>query len=147
MILKNDIELANTRGKLARLEARYEALGNDTGEDEHVRELTMRSLKRYINQFKEEIVRYEVHLRCGHDGEQDRGSTTRRVLNEVELANTRRKLGDLERLYEAHEHETGGDEGLREMSMESLKRLINQLKEEIIWTEVHQPLRREAARS
>ena len=61
MSLKNDIELANTRGKLARLEARYEALGNDTGEDEHVRELTMRSLKRYIDQFKEEIARYEAH--------------------------------------------------------------------------------------
>ena len=66
----------------------------------------------------------------------------RRVLNEVELTNTRRKLNELERLYEAHEHETGGDEELREMSMESLKRLINQLKEEIIWTEVHEPARR-----
>ena len=66
----------------------------------------------------------------------------RRVLNELELTNTRRKLGELERLYEAHEHETGGDEELREMSMESLKRLINQLKEEIIWTEVHEPARR-----
>ena len=63
----------------------------------------------------------------------------RRVLDEVELANTRRKLSELESLYEAHEHETGGDEELREMSMESLKRLINQLKEEIIWSEVHQP--------
>ena len=61
MSLKNDIELANTRAKLARLEARYEALRNDTAEDEHVRELTMRSLKRYINQFKEEIARYEAH--------------------------------------------------------------------------------------
>ncbi len=61
MSLKNDIELANTRAKLARLEARYQALRNDTTEDEHVRELTMRSLKRYINQFKEEIARYEAH--------------------------------------------------------------------------------------
>ena len=71
----------------------------------------------------------------------------RRVLNEVELTNTRSKLSRLERLYEAHEHETGGDEELREMSMESLNRLINQLKEEIIWSEAHQPLRRETARS
>lgn len=66
----------------------------------------------------------------------------RRVLDELELANTRRKLANLERMYEAHERETGGDEELREMSMESLKRMINQLKEEIIWTEVHQPARR-----
>jgi hypothetical protein len=61
MSLKSDIELANTRAKLVRLEARYEELRNDTGEDKHVRELTMRSLKRYINQFKEEIARYEAH--------------------------------------------------------------------------------------
>ena len=61
MSLKNDIELANTRRKLARLEARYEELRNDTSEDDHVRELTMRSLKGTINQFKEEIARYEAH--------------------------------------------------------------------------------------
>jgi hypothetical protein len=61
MSLKSEIELANTRAKLVRLEARYEELRNDTGEDKHVRELTMRSLKRYINQFKEEIARYEAH--------------------------------------------------------------------------------------
>ena len=137
MILKNDIELANTRAKLARLEARYEALQDDTAEDEYVRELTMQSLKRYINQFKEEIARSQALQPARR---------MRRVLSEVELANTRRKLGELERLYEAHEHETGGDEELRELSMESLKRLINQMKEEIIWTEVHQPVRRETAR-
>jgi hypothetical protein len=58
--LKNDIELANTRVKLARLEHRYEILQNDTAEDTRVRELTMRSLKRLINQLKEEIARYET---------------------------------------------------------------------------------------
>jgi hypothetical protein len=62
MNLTNDIELANTRAKLAELEARYDELRRDTAEDEHVREVTMRSLKRYINQFKEEIARYEAHL-------------------------------------------------------------------------------------
>ncbi len=61
MSLKNDIELANTRTKLLRLERRYEELRNDTSEDEHVRELTMRALKGTINQFKEEIARYEAH--------------------------------------------------------------------------------------
>lgn len=59
MSLKNDIELANTRAKLLRLERRCEELRNDGAEDEHVRELTMRSLKATINQFKEEIARYE----------------------------------------------------------------------------------------
>ena len=61
MSLNNDTELANTRIKLQRLERRYEELRNDTREDEHVRELTMRSLKGTINQFKEEIARYEAH--------------------------------------------------------------------------------------
>jgi len=61
MNLRNDIELANTQAKLARLERRYELLLNDREEDEHVRELTMKSLKRYINQFNEEIARYQAH--------------------------------------------------------------------------------------
>ena len=61
MSLRNNIELANTRAKLARLEARHDELRSETGGDEHVRELTMQSLKRYINQFKEEIARYEAH--------------------------------------------------------------------------------------
>ena len=61
MSLMNDVELANTRAKLAELEARYEELRSDTVENEHVRQVTMRSLKRYINQFKEEIARYEAH--------------------------------------------------------------------------------------
>jgi hypothetical protein len=61
MSLKNDIELANTRIKLQRLETHFEALRDDTTEDEYVRKLTMRSLKETINQFKEEIARYEAH--------------------------------------------------------------------------------------
>jgi len=58
-MLKDDIELANTRAKLARIEARYAKLRDEPRGDAHVRELTMRSLKKYINQFKEEIARYE----------------------------------------------------------------------------------------
>jgi uncharacterized protein involved in exopolysaccharide biosynthesis len=60
MSLRNDTELANTRAKLARLEKRYQSLRDDSSEDPHVRELTMRSLKGTINQFKEEIARYEA---------------------------------------------------------------------------------------
>ncbi len=62
--------------------------------------------------------------------------------NEQELANTREKLERLEALYEADEKETGDDEELREAEMESLKRLINQLKEEIARYEARQPARR-----
>jgi uncharacterized protein involved in exopolysaccharide biosynthesis len=59
--LKSEREVANTRAKLDRLEARYETLRHETGGDEHVRELTMESLKRLINQFREEIARFEAH--------------------------------------------------------------------------------------
>jgi hypothetical protein len=59
MSLADDVEFANTRAKLAELESRYEELRNEVVDDEHVRQVTLRSLKRYINQFKEEIARYK----------------------------------------------------------------------------------------
>jgi uncharacterized protein involved in exopolysaccharide biosynthesis len=59
--LKNEQELVNTRNKLARLEARYESLCRESGGDEELREMTLESLRRTINQFKEEIARYEAH--------------------------------------------------------------------------------------
>jgi len=62
--------------------------------------------------------------------------------NERELLNTRQKLRLLEESYEELRHEAGGDEELRDASMESLKRLINQFKEEIARYEAHQPARR-----
>ena len=60
MSLRNDRELANTKRKLRLLEESFEEARTDPDEDEHVREVTMESLKRLINQFKEEITRYEV---------------------------------------------------------------------------------------
>jgi hypothetical protein len=61
MTLINDDQVANTRVKLARLEARYEILRNEPSTNQRVRQLSMRSLKLRINQFKEEIARYEAH--------------------------------------------------------------------------------------
>jgi hypothetical protein len=61
MILHDDIDLANSRKRLRELEERYGAHLRETEGDAHVRELTIRSLKRYINQLKEDIVRYEAH--------------------------------------------------------------------------------------
>jgi hypothetical protein len=61
MGLKNDIELANTKAKLRLLEDRYEELRKQTGPDGHIRELSMHSIKSTINQFKEEIARYQAH--------------------------------------------------------------------------------------
>jgi len=60
MTLNSDREVANTREKLSRLEARYNALEHETSGDKRARQLTMISLKRLINQLKEEIARYET---------------------------------------------------------------------------------------
>ena len=61
MTLRNDAELANTREKLRELQQRYEARRAESATDPHVRELTLQSLKRVINQLTEEIARYEAH--------------------------------------------------------------------------------------
>ncbi|MCC6357785.1 MAG: hypothetical protein IT450_03500 [Phycisphaerales bacterium] len=60
MKLNNERELANTRVKLARLEVRLESLERETGGDEELRDMTVESVRRTINQFKEEIARYEA---------------------------------------------------------------------------------------
>ena len=61
MSLKNQRELTNTQMKLAHLEARYKSLSSESGGDEELRDMTLESLRRTINQFKEEIARYEAH--------------------------------------------------------------------------------------
>ena len=60
MTLKNDLELTNTREKLRLLEESYEETRQETGGDEELREIEMESLMRLINQFKEEIARYQA---------------------------------------------------------------------------------------
>jgi flagellar biosynthesis chaperone FliJ len=59
-----------------------------------------------------------------------------------ELENTQKKLGLLEQSYEEVLQEETDDEELRDAELQSLKRFINQLKEEIAWYEAHQPARR-----
>ena len=59
MTLQSRRELEVTREKLRFLEERYEANTREQAGDEHARELSMRSLKRLINQLKEEIARFE----------------------------------------------------------------------------------------
>lgn len=62
MNLQSKRELEVTREKLRMLEEQYEATRNQPGADEHVRGLTLQSLKRLMNQLKEEIVRYESRM-------------------------------------------------------------------------------------
>ena len=69
MNLQGHRELEATREKLRLLEERYEANKREQGGDEHVRELSMRSLKRLINQLKEEIARFQSRSSVKTDDE------------------------------------------------------------------------------
>ena len=62
MSIENRRQLQNTRVKLESLEQLYERERQDTTGDAYIRELTMRSLKKRINQFKEEIARFETRI-------------------------------------------------------------------------------------
>ena len=65
MELKDEYELEVTRSKLKVLEERLEASRLEPAENAHVQELSLRSLKRIINQLKEEIARFESHAMHG----------------------------------------------------------------------------------
>ncbi len=131
-MLVNDRQLAVTREKLRLLEESYEEVRQETGGDEELRDAEMESLKRFINQLKEEIARYEIG--CGPRHRTD-------LKDEREVAATREKLRLLEERYRAHA-DPDEDEHIQEISKRSLKRMINQLKEEIARYEAHQPARR-----
>jgi hypothetical protein len=61
MMLHNDHELINTREKLRLLEESYAEVLAEPSDDEELRDAELESLKRFINQLKEEIARYEAH--------------------------------------------------------------------------------------
>jgi hypothetical protein len=63
--IENRRQLENTRMKLKELEQLYVRTQQGLAGSEHVRELTLRSLRKRINQFKEEIARFEVHAGSG----------------------------------------------------------------------------------
>ena len=59
MSIENRFQLENTRAKLRELEQFYVEAQQRPMTSEHVRKWTLRSLKKRINQFKEEIVRFQ----------------------------------------------------------------------------------------
>ena len=63
MSIENDRQLENTRQKLKLLEEHYDRKQHEPTDDRTVRDLTLASLKKTINQFKEEIIRYECHVK------------------------------------------------------------------------------------
>ena len=69
MSLSSQRELAATREKLRLLEERYAAHQRNPSEDDHTQTLSMTSLKRLINQLKEEIARFQSHRSVGANDE------------------------------------------------------------------------------
>ena len=64
MSIQTQHELENTRVKLRQIEDRYATLSAEHVESgqEKVREWTLQSLKKLINQFNEEIARFESRV-------------------------------------------------------------------------------------
>ncbi len=60
--------------------------------------------------------------------------------NDLELANTRKKLREIEQRYQSRILESAPNPHVHELTLQSLKRVINQLQEEITQYEIHQPV-------
>jgi hypothetical protein len=65
MTIENRRQWENTRKKLAQLQQLYAEAQARVEITDEVRELTLRSLMKRINQFKEEMVRFESHSNEG----------------------------------------------------------------------------------
>jgi hypothetical protein len=61
MTIENRRQWENTGRKLRELEELYQRKRQEPG-DEHVRDLTLKSLKKRINRFKEEMARFEAKV-------------------------------------------------------------------------------------
>ncbi len=59
MSLESNRELEATREKLRLLEQHYHELLRKPTDNEHLRELTLRSVRKFMNQLQEEIARFE----------------------------------------------------------------------------------------
>lgn len=75
MSIENRRQLENTRWKLEELEQLYSKKLHEPVASAYVRELTLRSLKKRINQSKEEITRFESRV-CSTTGEASADSDT-----------------------------------------------------------------------
>ena len=62
MELKNERQAENTRKKLQGLEDHYNTALRDLSPNDQVRLISLQSIKRMINQMKEELSRYEARV-------------------------------------------------------------------------------------
>ena len=65
MTLRSPRELEVTRQKLRQLEEQYK-LEEQEGDKSYAHELTLRSLKKWINRLTEEIARFKAHAKSSH---------------------------------------------------------------------------------
>ncbi len=65
-----------------------------------------------------------------------------RMLTQREYEVTQEKLADLQRWYAEAQERQSENSYVKELTLRSLGRLIKQLKEEIIWYECHNGLRK-----
>ncbi len=65
MTIENQRQLENTRTKLQELEQLYAQAREGPAASAHVRDFTLRSLKKRINQFKEKVTRFEARAPSG----------------------------------------------------------------------------------
>ena len=63
MSITSKRQLENTRAKLRRLEAHYELCAMQPSDEPELNEMSLRSVRRIINQLKEEIARYETRTK------------------------------------------------------------------------------------
>jgi len=68
MSIQSSRQLEKTRSKLQLLESRLEELDAEPVVNPRTRELTRRSLKKLVNQLKEEIARFKARAAVRSDG-------------------------------------------------------------------------------
>jgi len=68
MSIQSRRQLENTKKKLQIIEARFQSLESSPDGNTKVRDLSRRSLKKLINQMKEEIARFESRASVRSDG-------------------------------------------------------------------------------
>jgi hypothetical protein len=62
MSIENQPQLENTRRKIQMMQELYDRKRHEPTDNALVQELTLRSLKKRINQFQEEITRFECRM-------------------------------------------------------------------------------------
>lgn len=146
-MIANDEQLRNTQKKLESLEAHYREREQDPPSPSL--SLSLQSLRRTINELTEEIARYRAQ-RDEPRSSIDRNHPTRKcrplrdresvkngiIQDEFQLVNTQAKLKRLEELYNMER--SGTPSRARDATLMSLKRMINQMKEEIAVFQAHE---------